>query len=117
MEWEQLKEIEAENEEALGEKGRDDLRGIWVEFNCKWTGRAATGVNDRQVKKQLSIHKNLYDIPMGMRGQIYRYWEKQLKKKMLAQLKDHLREYKSTVDDFRVTKVRQNTLLGMLMNS
>ena len=105
LEYEQLQQVELENEDLSDEKETDGLRGKWIAFCRGWTGRCPAGVEDRKVKKLLSSTKSLYDIPIGMRGPIYRYWEKKLNKIMLEKLKSNLKEYKFAVDNIRIAKV------------
>jgi helicase required for RNAi-mediated heterochromatin assembly 1 len=106
LEFEQLQQVELEDEESPVDKETDALKGEWISFRRQWTGRCPSGVEQRKVKKLLASNKNLYDIPMGMRGPVYRFWEKKLNKIMLEKLHDHLKQYKSTVDSIRVVKVR-----------
>jgi hypothetical protein len=110
LEYEQLQEVEQESKEFLEDNGAESLRGVTVAFGRTLTGRCPPGVDDRKVRKLLSSNKSLYDIPVGMRGPVYRYFEKQLNKKMLAKLKDQLREYKSAVDGLRIVKVISNII-------
>jgi helicase required for RNAi-mediated heterochromatin assembly 1 len=114
LEFEQLQQLELDDEESPIGKETDVLRGKWIPFRRQWTGRCPAGVEYRKVKKLLSSNKNLYDIPMGMRGPVYRFWEKKLNKHMLEKLRGHLKEYKSTVNSIRVTKVRWGTLVWII---
>jgi hypothetical protein len=54
----------------------------------------------------LASTSDLYDIPVGERGPMYRYMEKQLNKRMLDKLKENLKCYKSAVDTIHIAKVR-----------
>jgi helicase required for RNAi-mediated heterochromatin assembly 1 len=105
LEYEQLQQVELEDGESPIDKEADALPGQWIPFRREWTGRCPSGIEDKKVKKLLSSNKNLYDIPMGMRGPVYRFWEKKLNKNMLEKLRVDLREYKSTVDSIRIVKV------------
>lgn len=110
-EFEQLQQVELEGEENAGDKEMEYFHGTKLMYLRKLTGRSHPGVDDRKVKKLLSSNQNLYDIPMGMRGQIYRYWEKRLNKSILAKLKEQLRDYKSLMDEFRAVKWHNNVKL------
>lgn len=111
VEYEQLQQVEMEGEDSSEDNDAESLRGTLLLLSPKLTGRCPPGVDDRKIKKLLSSNKNLYDIPIGMRGPIYRYFEKKLNKSLLAKLKDQLREYKAVVDGFRIVKVRPSIIL------
>lgn len=118
LEYEQLQEVEQETEGLPADKDIDALRGVIIAFGRTTTGRCLPGHEDRKIKK-LASKKDLHEIPAGMRGPVYRYWEKQLDKSILAKLKEQLRGYKSSTDDLRMVKVRSNekpsaNLLGLL---
>jgi helicase required for RNAi-mediated heterochromatin assembly 1 len=108
LEYEQLQGLEQEAEEYPEDKFVDALRGTTIAFGRTLTGRCPVPVEDRKIKRLLSSKKNLHDIHMGMRGHVYRYFEKQLNNLMLAKLKQQLREYKSTTDDLRIVQVRSH---------
>ena len=108
MEYEQLQELEQEAEEFPEDKGVDTLRGTTITFGRTLTGRCPVPIDDRKIKRLLSSKSNLHDIHMGIRGHVYRYFEKLLNNIMLAKLKEQLREYKSTTDDLRIVQVRSH---------
>ena len=107
LEFEQLQELEQELEgtEVKEDKERETLFGVWLPFRRDFTGRASAAIDDRKIKKVLGSNDNLYDIPEAWRGSIYRYWEKQINKDCLAELKPLLVEYKCIIDSAKVTKV------------
>jgi helicase required for RNAi-mediated heterochromatin assembly 1 len=110
LDFEQLQEVELEAEgdegcDAL--RGNDDneaLRGTWVPFRRKFTGKYSASITVRRVKKYLEI-QDLYRIPLGHRGELYRYFEMLQNERMLKALRAILKEYKDTVDSIRSTKV------------
>ncbi|KAG0650451.1 Helicase required for RNAi-mediated heterochromatin assembly 1, partial [Hyphodiscus hymeniophilus] len=104
LEFEQLREFEEENEHSPEDKGLDALSGVMIAFGRTMTSRCPPAAEDRKIKKFLASKKDLYEIPPGMRGQVYRYFEKQLNKMILAKLKEHLKQYKSAVDNIQIAK-------------
>ena len=106
LEYEQLQQVEQENEEVAEEKSIDALSGLTITFRRAMTGRCPPGTDDRKIKKILSSKKDLHEIPSGMRGQVYRYLEKKLNSIILVKLKRQLREYKSAIDELQIVKVR-----------
>ena len=113
LEFEQLQDLEQELEgpKFQEDKEQESLSGTWLPFLRELTGKVSTATDDRKVRRLLSSHKNLYDIPEVWRGSIYRHWEKQINKDCLAQLKILLAEYKLIIDNTKVAKVRNNRLL------
>lgn len=117
LEFEQLQDLEQELEgpEFQEDKERESLFGKWLPFLRELTGKASTAVDDRKIRRLLSSHRNLYDIPEFWRGSIYRYWEKQINKECLAQLKILLAEYKRIINKTKVAKVCNDRLLLLVI--
>lgn len=105
IEFEQLQE-QLEGGESQEDKESEALRGTWIPFCRKWTGRSAAAIKDGKLRKMLASTSDLYDIPIGERGRVYRYMEKELNKCMLEKLKENLKGYKAAVDTIRIAKVR-----------
>jgi len=100
LDFEQLKDAEFPDDQD-----QDGLTGVFVPFKRQFTGRHSAGVNEKKVKRILEKNENLYDINVGMRGDIYRYWERQLDRKMLQKLRERMTSYKETVESVRIVKV------------
>jgi helicase required for RNAi-mediated heterochromatin assembly 1 len=83
----------------------DGLMGEAVNFQRKFTGTSSATVESRKIQNLLKRHKNLYDIPVGMRGSIYRYWEKKLDNSIRENVVEILRGYDKVVKDLKITKV------------
>ena len=107
LEYEQLQDVEREEDDLLANKDEDALSGVAIPFGRTMTGRCPPGFDDRKIRKMAS-KKDLHDIPLGMRGPVYRYWEKQLNKIILTKLKIQLSEYKTCTNYLRIAKVRYN---------
>jgi len=52
---------------------KDRLRGTWIPFGLKWTGKAVRTKEEwRQAKAHLAAHDDMWDIPKYLRGPVYR---------------------------------------------
>lgn len=110
IEAEQLAELEADMKaEAEGPdtKDSDSLRGEWFSFQRKFTGRHKFPrlLTDKQIKKMLATTSDLYEISLPMRGEIYRFLEKQVYGRILKELKLRLAEYDKMIKGYSITKV------------
>ncbi|OWP00699.1 hypothetical protein B2J93_1084 [Marssonina coronariae] len=104
IELEQLRDLEASGE-AHEEKESDfGLNGIWVGFQRRFTGRHSAPVHGGDVKKLLKKCENMYEIPQARRGEVYRYFEKEIDAVIATSLRQLLQKYKRCVDDYSVTK-------------
>ncbi|PBP15776.1 hypothetical protein BUE80_DR013525 [Diplocarpon rosae] len=104
IELEQLRDLEASGE-AHEEKESDfGLNGIWVGFERRFTGRHSPPVNSEDVKQQLKKCENMYEIPQARRGEVYRYFEKEMYAIITTSLRQLFQKYKRCVDDYTVTK-------------
>ena len=77
LEYEQLKEIEAESK-LVEDEDRDSLRGRRLVFNEPFTGRQNTGVTDETVRSEMK-RRDLWGIPSEYRGPVYRYMQQAFK--------------------------------------
>lgn len=92
------------------ERNLDDeegLKGDWVPFQRKFTGRHSypQNLSDKMIKQKLASWKNLYDVPLAHRGEVYRFWEKEMNKIVVKELKAKLKDYQDCVKGWSVTKV------------
>lgn len=85
----------------------EGLRGEWMPFKRKYTGRHShpPALTDRQIKQKLNGCKNLHDIPVTSRGEIYRFWESEMNKTVAKELKTRLKAYDGSVNGWALTKV------------
>ena len=100
--------VSALDQEARGDQfERDGLTGTYIHFSRTHTGRN-TGVPDEEIRKLLRKghqgSRDLHAVPIGKRGDTYRYLLKQLDKKMRKNMKLRLSEYNDAVNKFRLTK-------------
>jgi helicase required for RNAi-mediated heterochromatin assembly 1 len=109
IEYEQIEELEEAKVAADGEKPQDDaLHGTWMPFNRKFTGRHSVPsiCNDKKIKNLLKSRNNLYTIPVAMRGEVYRFLEKEMNLIALGNFRTRLRQFEQHVNSYLVTKVR-----------
>jgi helicase required for RNAi-mediated heterochromatin assembly 1 len=99
--------VSALDEEVRGEKfDRDGLSGTYIPFTRTHTGRN-TGIPDEEIRKLLrkgNGNRDLHAVPIGKRGDTYRYLLRQLDKKMRKRLRSRLSQYNDAVDKLRLTK-------------
>lgn len=110
IEFEQLKELEEEmNPDADGHAKVDDkdaLSGHYVPFKRDVTGKIGRPIRDGKWRKFLGKNKDLYDTVADERGQLYKYFEKQIDSIMLHEFRDDFRRYMRVVNEFAIAKVR-----------
>ena len=118
LEYEQLKEIEAESK-LIDDEDRDSLRGLRLVFNEPFTGRQSTGVTDKTVLSELKKH-NLWDIPSEHRGLVYRHMQQALKAAITKKFRELAREYEVASRDAKVglweldyNYLKQTKVIGM----
>jgi len=112
IEAEILAEIEDEMKdepEGPDAKGSEALSGEYFGFRRNITGRRASPhlLTTKQIKKMLVTIPDLYDISVPMRGEIYRFLEKNVYKKILEAFKACLRTYEDMTKNYHITKVRR----------
>lgn len=108
IEYEQLQELALATAEAGGPDEKDPdfgLGGNWLGFARKFTGRHSTPVVDTSLRRKLSRCKDLFGIPIAERGQMYRYFEKQMNSVLMQKLQEFLPKYQRYVEDFSITRV------------
>jgi helicase required for RNAi-mediated heterochromatin assembly 1 len=90
------------------EEDKDGLVGDLLLFTRKCTGRHSNPPTLSKIKQKLASWKNLYDVPLAQRGELYRFFEKAMNKLVLKVLKARLKEYQEAVNTWNVTRVRFN---------
>lgn len=127
LQWEELDEDiqqqkEQQQQEIMDGKIEDEreidaLVGEQVFFHRSMTGASSNAVESAVIKKLIKKHSNLNDIPPGMRGAVYRYWERQIDKKMAETVQPLLEQYEKAVRAWKVTKwecnIRMINYLGI----
>ena len=118
LEYEQLKEIEAESK-LVDDEDRDSLKGLRLVFNEPFTGRQSAGVTDKTVLSELK-KRNLWDIPSEHRGPVYRHMQQVLKAAITKKFRELAREYEAASQDAKVglweldyNYLKQTKVIGM----
>ncbi|MCJ1468415.1 hypothetical protein MMC07_007043 [Pseudocyphellaria aurata] len=99
LEFEQLKEMEAESK--LEDDSMDALKGESIGLKEPFTGRKTRGVTDEAVNAALE-KENLWDINQTLRGPVYRCWQQQLKDAMRKSLRELAKSYEETVEESKI---------------
>ncbi|KAF6225742.1 hypothetical protein HO133_009744 [Letharia lupina] len=97
VEYEQLKEIEAESK-LVDDEDRDSLRGLRLVFNEPFTGRQSTGVTDETVQFEMQ-KRDLWNIPRQHRGPVYRHMQQGLKAAITKKFRELARQYAAASQD------------------
>lgn len=93
LEYEQLKEIEAEGTKLVDDGDRESLRGLRLVFNEPFTGRQnTTGTTDEIIRSEMK-KRDLWSIPSERRGSVYRYMQQALKAALTKRFRELARQY------------------------
>jgi helicase required for RNAi-mediated heterochromatin assembly 1 len=110
LEFEVLEEAEVET----GRKDDDDidmLSGKWYPFRGLYTGVASPGYSDNKLKKLLDSKSNLWEIPLMLRGEVYRYLKRQLKAMILEVFRGHLLDYQRSARSVKIARWESDATL------
>lgn len=117
LEFEQLKEMEAESK--LEDDSMDALKGEWIGLKEPFTGRKSRGVTEEAVKSALE-KEDLWDINQTLRGPVYRCWQQQLKDAMRKSFREYAKSYEETVEESKIgrwegdaTVLQRARIIGM----
>lgn len=105
-------------EPELGEGGnqnnededKDILHGNDLYFTRKFTGMSSASIDNVKIRKLLKKHKDLNEIPLSIRGAVYRYWERKVNEKMREDVIEIIKGYEKCVKDRKVTKVNSGVI-------
>ena len=101
LEFEQIKEIEAENKILDDDEDFETLRGERIDFSEKWTGRKPLGVNQSTIVAEAN-KRDLYDIPDEYRGPVYRLLQKRFKDAIRDDMREKAKQYTKASRDARI---------------
>ncbi|KAH7311881.1 P-loop containing nucleoside triphosphate hydrolase protein [Rhexocercosporidium sp. MPI-PUGE-AT-0058] len=104
-------DIEAEQLQALEQEAADAVRLEEKESEIGLSGRWVPFGPDSTSKRRLNRCKDLFEIPLGERGQMYRYFENQMNKIMMQKFQEMLIKYQKYVEDSYITKSISNIKL------
>ena len=100
LEFEQLKEIEAENK-LVDEEDHETLRGPRIIFNEPFTGRSSSGVSKQTILCE-SRRKDMWQIPSQYRGPVYRSMQEQVKECIQRKFREVAQLYAVAVKEARI---------------
>lgn len=102
LEFEQLKELEAEAKGATDEDF-DTLRGPYVMLSEPFTGRVRRGMMNQNVQMHLK-DPDLWKIPEDCRGLVYRYLQQKAKDEIRKEVRRVAARYMTVTKDLKVGK-------------
>ncbi len=117
LEFEQLKEMEAESKT---EDEIDTLKGERIVLREPFTGRRSSrGVTDEMVRAALE-KQDMWHIEESLRGGVYRLMQKKLKNAMRRSLRGTVKAYEDTVHELKIGRwlddaklLRKTRVIGM----
>jgi helicase required for RNAi-mediated heterochromatin assembly 1 len=118
LEFEQLREIEAESK-MIGDEDYDTLRGSRIVFAEPFTGHKTIGVTQQTVQTELE-KRNLWDVPTENRGPVYRYMQRRVKESILAKLRSMACRHAKQCQNYKIggweadyNYLKQARIIGM----
>ncbi|KAK5164997.1 hypothetical protein LTR04_001607 [Oleoguttula sp. CCFEE 6159] len=100
LEFEQLKEMEAENR-TKDDEDFETLSGNVVYLADNFTGRQVAGMTEGKIRKLLE-RPDLWKIPEKFRGAVYRYLQHQMKQTITAQFRQEAKKYSELAEQRKV---------------
>ncbi|KAI9828223.1 MAG: hypothetical protein M1819_004583 [Sarea resinae] len=103
LEFEQLRELEAEKGTAKDDEDIESLRGTYVPLQEQFSGRKHPGIPEASVRKALKF-SDMWKIPEILRGPVYSHFQREAKKALLSVFRQEAKAYMKTVTDFKIGK-------------
>ena len=100
LEFEQLREIEAEGK-LVEDEDFDTLRGSRIVFDEPFTGNRSIGVSENMAKQEME-KLDLWEISPEFRGPVYRCMQRSLKEAIRAKLHIIAQQYAKTSQDIKI---------------
>lgn len=101
LEVEQLAEIEAEAV-AKDDDDIEALDGPVMLLSDNYTGKGASKMTQIKIQELLSSTKDLEEIPIQLRGAIYNYFKREVKKLLLPKVREAAVEYSKAVQQRKI---------------
>ncbi|KAL8853495.1 MAG: hypothetical protein Q9221_001654 [Calogaya cf. arnoldii] len=108
LEYEQLKELEAEGKVSIDDDDSELLRGERLDFSEPWTGREG-GKSKDDSELLLKKTNDLWQIAPESRGPLYRYMEQRLKEILTAKIRHLMAAYEKRVVELKIGKWEVDT--------
>lgn len=107
LEFEQLKELEAEAKLSNDDEF-EGLRGEQVRFDEPLTGRWRLGRSNEELETLLK-NADLWDIPIDLRGPLYRHMQQRVKQQMVQKMRGLAKEYDKQSKNLKIGKWEYDT--------
>lgn len=108
LEFEQLKELEAENKTS-DEDDSDTLKGPRVTLSEPFTGRQTRSDDSKQVEYFLK-KQDMWAIPGAYRAAIYRYFQQKVKNVLLKKFRAEAKTYTTSMQDLKIGNWERDSL-------
>ena len=100
LEYEQLKEIEAESK-LVDDEDRESLRGLRLPLKEPFTGRQSPGVTDEIVRSEMK-KRDMWKIPLAYRGPVYKHMQQALKAAITKNVRELAGQYAAASKDAKI---------------
>jgi helicase required for RNAi-mediated heterochromatin assembly 1 len=111
LEFEQLKELEAENCAQDDDEDFESLRGPALSLWDTYVGSSAPGVTEDAIRNWLDTNPNLYDIKARFRGSVYNYFRNRVKERIVKWFRGKADGYYKNVVDYKAGGWEQDQVL------
>ncbi|KAI9695913.1 MAG: hypothetical protein M1836_006030 [Candelina mexicana] len=101
LEFEQLKELEAETKGATEDDDLDALKGPYLCFTDRFIGKQNSSVTESKLGKALEI-QDMWDIPDSIRGAVYSSLHQRAKEAIRAAVRKEAISYMKAVLEIRI---------------
>jgi helicase required for RNAi-mediated heterochromatin assembly 1 len=95
LEFEQLQELEAET--AQDDDDKEALRGPEILLSDNYKGKGGSRLSPNQIRELLEDTDDLTTIPLQDRGAIYNYFKREVKTRILPEVRRLAKEYSEAV--------------------
>ncbi|KAL8844844.1 MAG: hypothetical protein Q9176_000944 [Flavoplaca citrina] len=104
LEYEQLKELEAEGKVGGGEDDDETLRGERLSLSEPWTGREQLGRSKDNWDSLLKKTNDLWQVAPEGRGPLYRHMQQRLKDILVSKMRRLMEVYEKRVTELKIGK-------------
>ncbi|KAL9037151.1 MAG: hypothetical protein Q9180_003883 [Flavoplaca navasiana] len=104
LEYEQLKELEAEGKVGGGGDDDETLRGERLSLSEPWTGREQLGRSKDNWDSLLKKTNDLWQVPPEGRGPLYRHMQQRLKDILVSKMRRLMVVYEKRVTELKIGK-------------
>ena len=104
LEYEQLKELEAEGKFGGGEDDDETLRGERLSLSEPWTGREQLGRSKDNWDSLLKKTNDLWQVAPEARGPLYRHMQQRLKDILVSKMRRLMVVYEKRVTELKIGK-------------